>query len=72
MLQYHKSLSLWGHFLVYMRKTAYKSCLIMFFDNVTMQNVFCEGLCLGIRLRDRIYSLYSIKIIVSMESPYKT
>ncbi len=45
-----------NHFLISMRKQAYK------LDK--MQKVFC-------RLGDRIYSLYSIKIIMSMQSPYK-
>jgi len=32
---------------------------MMFFENVKMQKVFCDG--------DRIYSLYSLKIIMSMD-----
>jgi len=32
---------------------------MIFFENVKMQKVFCDG--------DRIYSLYSLKIIMSMD-----
>uniref|UniRef100_A0A8C2EW35 Novel immune-type receptor 3b n=1 Tax=Cyprinus carpio TaxID=7962 RepID=A0A8C2EW35_CYPCA len=52
-----KSLSLWGHFLVPMRKTTYKT-----FFKLKIQNVLCKG----------IESLYSIKTITSMEYPHKT
>jgi len=32
-----------GHFLAPMRKPAYKSYQVMFFENVKMQKVFCDG-----------------------------
>lgn len=38
----------------------------MFFKNVKVQNVFCEG------VGESIYSLYSFKILMSMESPHNT